>query len=237
MANSPQVSKEMELLLRREASMAAMSLGLGLTFIRRYDFVQTGYFYSGLYSVTTGLERIMKLIVIYNHRILNNDAFPDNAQLRKYSHNLSSMFDHALEIDNQCGFDNGAEPFRKDALYKSIITFLSDFATQARYYNLDLITGKQQQGDEPLKRWADEINAEIVSRHYKESAKRTEKIHEVSEAMEENTFVMMTDESGNAITSLKHFLHGRRQSNMQAEIFDVLYLYDSAVSLRYAGLP
>jgi hypothetical protein len=95
--------------------------------------------------------------------------------------------------------------FNTDVLYKSIITFLSDFARQARYYNLDLITGRQQQGDEPLKRWADEINAEIESRHYKESAKRNEKIREVSGAMEEHTFVMMTDESGNAITSLKHF--------------------------------
>ena len=205
MANNAPLSKELELLLKREASMASMSLGLGLTFIRRYDFVQTGYFYSGLYSVTTGLERVMKLIVIYNHRMLNNDAFPDNAQLRKYSHNLSSMFDHALEIDKQCRFQNDLEPFRKDALYKDIIAFLSDFATQARYYNLDLITGKQQQGDEPLRRWADQINAEIESRHYKESTKRNEKIREVSSAMEEHTFVMMTDESGNDITSLYQF--------------------------------
>jgi hypothetical protein len=53
MASNPPLSKEMDLLLRREASMAAMSLGLGLTFIRRHDFVQTGYFYSGLYSVIT----------------------------------------------------------------------------------------------------------------------------------------------------------------------------------------
>lgn len=227
MAKKPQLSKEMELLLKREASMAAMSLGLGLTHIRRYDFVQTGYFYSGLYSVTTGLERIMKLIVIYNHRMLNNDAFPNNAQLKNHSHHISSLFDHAVEVDKRCGFNNGAEPFSKDALYRSIISFLSEFATQARYYNLDLITGRPQHGDEPLKRWADQINAEIERRHYRESAARNETIRQATSAMEKHTFVMMTDESGNDVTSLHQFYTDGDKVTCRQK-YSMFYIYNIA---------
>ena len=39
-----------DLLLKREASLAAMSLGIGLTHIGKYNYAATGFFYSGLLS-------------------------------------------------------------------------------------------------------------------------------------------------------------------------------------------
>jgi len=38
------ISKNKEILLVREAAMASMSIGIGLTHIRKYDFVQPGFF-------------------------------------------------------------------------------------------------------------------------------------------------------------------------------------------------
>jgi hypothetical protein len=76
------VSSDAELALLREASMASMSIGVGLTHIRRYDFTQPGYFYSGLFSMTTGIERLLKLILIYDHRLNHHGSFPSNRHLK-----------------------------------------------------------------------------------------------------------------------------------------------------------
>ncbi len=205
--------------------MASMSLGIGLTHIRRYDFVQPGFFYSGLYSVTTGLERLKKLIVIYNYRMLHNDAFPNNKQLKQYGHNLLELFNCAIEVDKRCGFDNGADVLATDDLHKTIMTFSSEFATQARYYNLDLLTGSRQQGEEPLKRWAENVNAVIEGRHYKKTKKKSEAIDQVSIATEDHTFVMITDERGRSITSLKQFYTDGDKVTVRQK-YSMLYIYN-----------
>ncbi len=84
-------SKDLDIALTREAAMSSMALGIGLTHIRKYNYVQQGYFYSAIYSYSTGLERLLKLILIYDYRLNNNNEFPNNKQIRACGHNLSVL--------------------------------------------------------------------------------------------------------------------------------------------------
>jgi hypothetical protein len=79
--------------------MASMSIGLGLTNLRRYNFNQAGLFYSSLYLITTGLERLLKIIIIYDHRINNCGKFPNNSQLKNFGHNIGELFVQSLSRD------------------------------------------------------------------------------------------------------------------------------------------
>ncbi|MDM8552766.1 hypothetical protein QUF72_21985, partial [Desulfobacterales bacterium HSG2] len=86
------------ILLKREASMSSMSIGMGLTQLRRYDFAQTGYFYSSIFLISTGLERLLKLILIYDYRLKNNNTFPDNKKLKNFGHNLKDLINKSIQI-------------------------------------------------------------------------------------------------------------------------------------------
>jgi len=54
-------------LLGREAELAATTVGVGLTELRKYDFATIGRFYSGIFSYTIGIERICKLVLLLDY--------------------------------------------------------------------------------------------------------------------------------------------------------------------------
>lgn len=209
--------------------MSSMSIGIGLTHLRKYNFVQTGLFYSSLYSITTGIERLLKLIVIYDHRLNNDGEFPDNKQLKDFGHVISKLFDKAIEINEINNFTNDTAFIKSDEIYGKIISIMSDFAVQARYYNLDFITGKIQNTVEPLLRWNQEVNSLIIARHYKQNPKRINEILAVSTLMEDISDVMHTYEDGSDINSVKDlYLLGDLVTTKQK--YSVYYLY---VIIRY----
>ena len=218
------ISKKKEILLVREASMASMSIGIGLTHIRKYDFVQPGFFYSSLYSITTGIERLMKLILIYRYRVENSDKFPDNGQLKAFGHKISDLFNLSLSINSDFGFKNEEDIYKKDTLSGIILNFLSDFANQARYYNLDTLTGRQQNNKEPMKRWDEEVNSVILKRHYKPKKEKLEQIKAIAAMAENSTFVKFSDDGGNDVGSLRDFyLKGDQVTTKQK--YSMYYIY------------
>lgn len=218
------VSKRKEILLVREASMSSMSIGVGLTHIRKYDFVQPGFFYNSLYSITTGIERLMKLILIYHYRVKNNDKFPNNGQLKAFGHKISDLFNQSLSINSKFGFNNEEDVFKNDILYGIILNFLSDFANQSRYYNLDTLTGRQQNNEEPLKRWDEDVNSIILKRHYKPRKEKLEQIKAIAAMAENSTSVKFSDDSGNDVGSLKQFyLKGDQVTTKQK--YSMYYIY------------
>lgn len=202
MTSNEPIITETEHLLSQEASMSAMSIGLGLTSLRKYSYTQPGHFYSSLYLITTGIERLLKLIVICEYKLENEGHFPNNKDLRNYGHDISELFQKAIDINKRYLFSEEHKKFDEDNLYFKIIYLLSDFAKHARYYNLDFVSGKRQDTDEPLKRWNDEVNTIILSRHYKKTLKRTANIDDITGLMEGISSVFHTYEDGSLITSL-----------------------------------
>src|SRR5262249_29472855 len=101
MVQSTRLPAAMEEALLREAAMSSMAIGTGLTQIRQYDFVRKGYFYSGLLSFTNGIERVMKIAMIYNYRLDHSGTFPDNKYIRDHSHNLVELLTLSREANTR----------------------------------------------------------------------------------------------------------------------------------------
>lgn len=160
-----------ELLLTREAALAAVSIGNGLTQVSRYNYAEVGYFYSGIFSYCIGLERVLKLILIDEHRLQHDGAFPSNEELKSHGHRLSDLIDLAVSISDRHGLGVDSSDLHDDII-KSIVVFLTDFAVGARYYNLDCLTGHDQGNDEPLVRWQKEVCAKLLIRHFNPTLNR-----------------------------------------------------------------
>lgn len=217
--------------LMREASMSSMAIGTGLTHIRQYDFTCTGFFYSGVLSFTSGVERLLKIILIYDYRLNNGDAFPNNGYLKALSHRLDSLLTKAREINKNQSLNVNDSFFDQDSLYQRLVSFLSDFAVQARYYNLDYLTGKQQTGTEPLARWDQEICAEIIKRHYRPNQRRLEYKRQLVNGVEDVFSIRHIREDGSRINNVAALImHEDTISTKQKH--SMYYLYTVA---RFLG--
>ncbi|MFQ2527355.1 hypothetical protein ACK30K_07990 [Aeromonas caviae] len=210
--------------LCREASMSAMSIGIGLTHIRRYDFSQTGFFYSGMHSYATGIERLLKLIVIYEHRLANSDAFPSNAQLKSYSHGIKDLLEFAKNTASVRLSEYQVFDISNDAIFEKVIEYITDFAYQARYYNLDYISGKIQKNDEPLKRWDSEICPEIIKRHHKNSKRKSTLMKTIAKELDPITFVSHHSDQGHQISNLQDLFQLGELSPTKQK-YSMYYLY------------
>jgi len=212
-------------LLLREASMSSMEIGIGLTNIRRYDFVQVGFFYSGIHSITIGIERLLKIIFIYDFQLRNVGKYPNNFELRQFGHKIVDLINKAIEIDISQALNCNGSFLDQDDIYSKIIDFLSDFAIEGRYFNLDYLTGNLQTNEEPLMRWDREICSEIMKRHYRSLNKKKFKERKMDiEGLENNAYMIFFKESGNEINDLSTFFdYGDKVSTKQK--YSVFYIY------------
>lgn len=216
-------SNDAEMLLSREASLAAMSLGVGLTHMGSYNYAFTGFFYSGMFSLCVGLERVLKLIVIYDHRLRHSGKFPTNQELKSYGHKLSDLLTRAENIA-----DNHALEINKgdigDSLHPIIIRFITDFANNARYYNLDTLTGRSHNDPEPLVRWDKEVCTTLISRHYHPSERRKAEIDLVAAMMGQFAHIQHTSDSGQSISDARAGAHESAKIETKQK-YSKYYLY------------
>lgn len=227
MAQTQELSRETIIALMREASMSSMAIGTGLTHIRQYDFARTGFFYSGSLSFTAGVERLLKIVLIYDYRLNNGDAFPNNAYLKALGHRLDNLLTKAREINKNRSLDVDDSFLDQDPLYQRLVSFLTDFAVQARYYNLDYLTGKQQTGIEPLARWNREICAEIVNRHYRPNQRKLEYKRQLINGVEDIFSIGHIREDGSRINDVAALImHEDTISTKQK--YSMYYLYTIA---------
>ncbi|UCV08527.1 hypothetical protein [Dechloromonas denitrificans] len=218
-----QLDNKKTTLLKREASSAAMSIGIGLTHIRKFDFVQPGFFYSALSSFSFGLERILKLLVIWEYRVQNSGRFPTNKQLRDYGHNIHELMQFVKSGCEKRSLLMDDEVFQ-DEIFHLIVPYLSEYALTARYYNLDTLTDRGHSTLEPFHRWDAEVGALICKRHYRLNLEKRALIEQVSAKCEDAFSVMLQTESGSPITSLRDFyLHGMTVASKQR--YSMYYLY------------
>jgi hypothetical protein len=154
-----------------ETSLAASCLGNGLTEIRQYSFADKGRFFAGMFGVSVGLERILKVSVVLEH-LFRTGAPPNEEQLRGFGHSLSALLKAAREVNARCGLGVDEAPML-ESLTDRIVALLTAFAKETRYYNLNLVAGAQSSSSaEPLAAWARDIDVEIVRRHYRLSRAR-----------------------------------------------------------------
>lgn len=193
------ISDQIEL-LGRETELASKTVGDGLTLLRKYSFGGFGYFYSGIFSLTIGLERIAKLILLIDYYKSNNNIFPpDNRFLKNLSHDLFKLFTEVRKVNSSFGTPV-EEAIFQDQITNNILNILSDFARYHRYYNLDVLQGRSYSVNEPLARWEKEVNKEILLRHFRMTPK-LHRLHEACLAMQPAT-VNFIREDGCVINNL-----------------------------------
>ena len=132
---------QQEKLLLLEGALTSACLAEGLECLKHANIYNKGMYYQAFMALATGVERLLKLLIIYEYKISNNDNLPDNKFLKQKGHNLYDMFKSV------------APHILEDELNNKIIKFLSNFAMTTRYYNLDVLTGKDIKLLNPLQEW------------------------------------------------------------------------------------
>ncbi|SDN72057.1 hypothetical protein SAMN05720382_10735 [Polaromonas sp. JS666] len=200
-----------------------MALGAGLADVRRFNYAQTGYFYNGMYSYCVGLERVLKIVSIYDYRLNHRDRFPTNSTLKAFGHGIKDLLTYAESVAATRHLE--VHPtYRADPLYEKIIPWVTDFAQSTRYYNLDTLTGRLHSTDEPLVRWEKEVCSVIVERHHRPSAARLQELEMVKAMLEPFAHVRHTSGSGMQLNDVSSAVDESATSKVKQK-FSMYYLY------------
>lgn len=218
------VTTEQSLLLCREASLASSSIGQGLTMLRKSNFIEDGYTYQAFFMLSIGMERLLKLIVIYDYRARENNRFPGNGYLKQQGHNILSLYQKAINIADGLGENQLYQSLTADPIYDAIMNCLTEFAFTARYYNLDKLTGHPNRAQEPISNWDSAINSLIVNRHYKENPKRSTEEQVLLEKAGDLVLVILKNEQGQPITSMGDLLKEDRTTKIK-QVYSMFYTY------------
>ena len=148
------------ILMQQEGHLISSCLTTGLTVLRCANVHNKGAFYSALFNLSVGIERLLKAIIIMEYMLKNKLSVPTKKQLRSYGHNITELYDKCVKISNSY---DGKLPRRTslDEITQEQLELLSDFAQNTRYHNLDALSS-QQKGKDPLEHWG-EIILSILS--------------------------------------------------------------------------
>ncbi|MBE0370998.1 hypothetical protein PAUR_b1151 [Pseudoalteromonas aurantia 208] len=146
-------------LLVQEGHLTMSSLIGGLNSLRKanIDDIHRGLFYSGLFELATGFERLMKIVVLLEHKISNNLENPTNKQLRSFGHNICELYSTCGELAKKHRVHIEMIP---NDVQNDMLLVLSDFAKGSRYYNLDELTSQNNNKD-PIAQWLSVIQYHI----------------------------------------------------------------------------
>lgn len=155
------------LLLQQEGYLISSSLATGLTELRSAHVHNKGAFYTALFNLSVGFERLLKAIIIMDHMLNNELSVPTKQQLQARGHNIADLYDECERI----GSTRSPIPGRTQLspIDQELLMLLSDFARVTRYHNLDALSASQR-GQDPLARWGQlliNILAEDVSEKQK----------------------------------------------------------------------
>jgi hypothetical protein len=199
----------------REVGICSQMIGAGLTNIRKADFVTHWKFGSAFFELTIGVERFCKLIIVRRYQRLNNGAFPDNSYVRRFSHSIEDLI---REVTKECD----SECIGKNDIVDQIIIFLSEFAKESRYYNLDSLTKNLPKEKDPLRIWKSIQNAILKLHDKKREYSPGEK--KIIGALDEIAIFRYRDLDGTGINNAVDFYEvGKAVDLIQS--YSVYYIY------------
>lgn len=195
--------------LRREAAIAGAQLAHGVTVLGKANHAENGCYGEAFFSLSIGLERLAKLIVVSEYAIKNHGKFPSNSHLRKIGHDLTALLSACEKIS--AAYRKGEEFSDRpnDPVHKGIILTLTEFATQTRYYNLDFISGgKASSKPEPIAAWWERVGQPILDKHYSKQQREKDAIQAamMDSLIGGSTQVLHHDENENKIDSIEAML-------------------------------
>ncbi|MFV8371806.1 hypothetical protein [Flavobacterium sp. LB2P74] len=217
-----QLKKETTNLLAKEAALSAMNLGVGLTFLRKYNFAQLGFIYQSFFSLSIGIERLIKLILLYEYILLNNSYPPPNF-LKSKGHSIIKLFDELKPLIEKYKCQEYFDRLKTDSIYPIILNNLSDFATANRYFNLNKLSGSTITQD-PVGRWNNEINSLIIERHFDLNSSKNQRVMEIAKKFSSSTIVKHTNENDNEIKDYKNLVFASLQVEVKQK-YSMFYTF------------
>jgi hypothetical protein len=141
-------------LLAQEAHLAKNTLLSGFDLLLKANFFQDrdGYFYSAFFSISIGLERLLKLGVVTHYMLSNGYKTPTIKQLKKdFGHDIRALYEDCLGLVPIYQPLKSGPPAREvdDA---ALIDFLTEYSVSSRYFNLNEIC-EAKFDRPPLEKW------------------------------------------------------------------------------------
>ena len=187
-----------------EASFTCQMLSSGATQIRKAIYSKKGIYFQAFTNLTTGLERIYKLIFICDYIIKNKRQLPTSKYLKEnLRHDLEKLHLICTKIKelNQFGFNFQNE--LNEEIYTRILYVLSCFAKGDRYSNIDFLTNDRNYID-PIVSWNANVDQYIlehfISNKLKEKIEANAQI--VSKQMNDISAVYYQADTGNIVRNV-----------------------------------
>ncbi len=136
------------LLLQQEGYLIRSCLATGLTQLSKAHVHNKGEFYSALFNLSIGTERLMKAIMIIHHMLNNGLAVPTRVKLKGYGHDIKTLYSKCVVISSS---EKTHVPAIStlDSITQEFIELLNEFAQSTRYHNLDALSSSAS-GKDPL---------------------------------------------------------------------------------------
>ncbi|HSI20795.1 MAG TPA: hypothetical protein VLA04_03795 [Verrucomicrobiae bacterium] len=188
--------------LANEAGLAAGHLMAGVTAMSKANYAEKAFYYQAFFSLSTGLERTCKLILICNHFLTNDQTFPTEKVVRSYGHNLEELVEHVSRLGRVKDLDY---PLPSSEIHKEMLRVLSTFATNGtRYYNIDTVLGKALNYEDPLADWYKSVVLRCWQDCVRPSVKHTVESNArmVGALLGQFTFIQHTSEEGEPLNEV-----------------------------------
>jgi hypothetical protein len=105
---------------------------------------------------------------------------------------------------HRCRYTAKAERLRpNEQIHRTIITNLTEFAKETRYYNLSSLTDVATGSREPINAWWNDIGQLILEKHYTTKRRAKDEMHAaiMGKMIDESALILHHDEAGQPITS------------------------------------
>jgi hypothetical protein len=136
-------------LLSREASLVDRSIATGLSQLRLVTRNDTGLFFSALFALSIGLERLMKLTLIVERRLAEPSNPMSDGDLRDLGHNLASLHASAREASLRQQSEIPALA-SLPLVQQELFDLINRFGMRTRYFNLSSVVGASGGQIDPL---------------------------------------------------------------------------------------
>lgn len=179
------------LLLAQEGYLIRSCLTLGLTELRKANVGNKGAFYSALFNLSVGIERLLKVVIIIDHMLENKLSVLSTKELKKYGHNLIDLHNSVIAIANRKDIEI-PNLSSLDAIDQDLLNLLSEFAKITRYHNLDALSKTPANQNAPLASWNEILN-KVLDKDVPEK-RRVRILNEsayISVMLKENSRVLM----------------------------------------------
>lgn len=189
--------------LKRECILVRGLLGSGITALGKATSNYLEGYYLAFFNLSIGVERLSKLVLIVNSKIMNNE-FPSGKVMKGYNHNISGLLEEVYRIaelhDLQLLYPN-----EKNIISDAIISSLNHFADaqKGRYANIHALEKNKSNTEfEPIRWWSEKVDRLILGYHWKNTSK-SKKLNniatKIADQLNDSWFIISTNESGNTM--------------------------------------